>query len=99
MTKTIGSAFSGNFRKGFKTAEEKLAEAVSNQEFKREERYIVIKIKRLSDDPYARERIVERIKNEAGGAVVDCLVIEADWPEYEPTWNSIQSRAEATSNE
>ena len=43
-----------------------------SQEFKREERYQVIKIKT--------------------GKPVDCVVVEADWPEYEIVWKMIEAR-------
>lgn len=63
--------------------------------FKREERYIVIKLNKLADSPYARGKIASRIKQEAGNALVDCVVVEHDWPEYETVWQMIQDRVEA----
>lgn len=43
-----------------------------SQEFKREKRYQVIKLKT--------------------GRPVDCVVVEADWPEYEIVWKMIEDR-------
>lgn len=48
-------------------------------EFKREERYRVIKLKT--------------------GSAIDCVVVEADWPEYEIVWGMIQARMEGKPNE
>ena len=28
----------------------------------------------------------------AGKATLDCVVVESDWPEYEPTWKAIEKR-------
>ena len=66
-------------------------------EFKREERYIVFKmsdlgnslkgdeIRRLARE-YAEQR---RLK---GKDPLECVVVESDWPEYEPTWRAIEVR-------
>ena len=35
--------------------------------------------------------VVTKIKT---GKQVDCVVVEADWPEYEPTWDSIRRRVQ-----
>lgn len=66
-------------------------------EFEREERYIVFKlsdlgnslkgdeIRRLSRE-YAEQRSLK------GKLPLECVVVESDWPEYEPTWKAIESR-------
>ena len=66
-------------------------------EFTREDRYIVFKmsdlgnslkgdeIRRLARE-YAEQR---RLK---GKKPLECVVVEKDWPEYEPTWKAIEAR-------
>lgn len=68
-----------------------------SNEFVREERYIVFKtsdlenpikgdeIRRLARE-YAEQR---RLK---GKKPLECVVVEKDWPEYEPTWRAIEAR-------
>ena len=69
-------------------------------EFKREERYIVFKlsdVERYLTD--ADKTYLEMMKNEID-AGRDCankppfkgLIVESDWPEYEPTWRAIEAR-------
>ena len=60
-------------------------------EFKREERYIVIKRKHLSDDAILA---VEALAD-AFGEVYDCAVVENPWPEYEIVWKMIEDRVAA----
>lgn len=59
------------------------------REFKREERYIVIKLKPLDDVdiPGLRAYLEEHYIN-----TVDCVVVESDWPEYETVWKMIEDR-------
>ena len=66
-------------------------------EFLREDRYIVFKtsdlgnslkgdeIRRLARE-YAEQRILK------GKPPLECVVVESDWPEYEPTWRAIEAR-------
>lgn len=69
-------------------------------EFKREERYIVFKLSDVEEhftpgekQQLARLAEVQRVgREEAGKAPLECVVVEADWPEYEPTWKAIQAR-------
>lgn len=62
----------------------------------REDRYIVIKRKDLLDAPelmrYALHVALEGLREHLPKR--ECLVIESDWPEYEPTWAAIQARTE-----
>ena len=69
-------------------------------EFEREYRYLVIKVKDArkyldAEDQHALEEIADRIER---GRIADgkeallCVVVEHDWPEYEPTWAAIEAR-------
>lgn len=70
-------------------------------EFKREHRYIILK---LSDVEQASLGTVERAALDRIICIVDaarkyrdkppleCVVVESDWPEYEPTWKAIKRR-------
>lgn len=65
-----------------------------SEEFKREERYLVVKISKLADDKgdnMSRSEQIFRIAH-FGKALVNALVVEEDWPEYEPTWQMIERR-------
>ncbi|WP_247842552.1 hypothetical protein [Pseudomonas sp. MWU12-3103b] len=58
-------------------------------QFKREERYIVVKLKHLAAQQ--RAPLVNFLLTN-GIPKVDCAVVEADWPEYEPVWQMIERR-------
>lgn len=60
-----------------------------SEKFEREERYIVFKVKDLSEHKLGWVRDVIRLN---GIPTVDAVVVEADWPEYEPTWAAIERR-------
>lgn len=68
-------------------------------EFKRENRYIVIKRRRLlsyaqGHEPTAEKlerRILAQIPEEA---LVECVVVERDWPEYEQVWSMLAARVD-----
>jgi len=65
-------------------------------EFQREERYIVIKRKRIYAEGDDAGTVWER-KLRAQIPLewlVDCVVVESDWPEYETVWRMIQDRVE-----
>ena len=57
--------------------------------FKREERYIVVKVKTLSDSALfdLRDYLYQE-----GIQTTDCVVVESDWPEYEIVWKMIEER-------
>lgn len=56
--------------------------------FKREERYIVLKLSDLTDDEYSHiEDYLEKCMIERR----ECVVVEADWPIYEDVWNMIEN--------
>ena len=67
---------------------------------KRETRYIVLKIKDIEEGVTREEReflldIRDRLNKRrvlAGKDIIRCVVVEHDWPEYEPTWNAIADR-------
>ncbi|EKT4522754.1 hypothetical protein QEM13_001997 [Pseudomonas putida] len=63
-------------------------------EFKREDRYIVIKRSDLANVPVNyRSSLVEPMLSLLSHLPSrECLVIESDWPEYEPTWAAIEAR-------
>lgn len=68
-----------------------------SNEFIREERYIVFKISDLGNFLKADE--IRRLAREyaeqrrlKGKKPLECVVVEKDWPEYEPTWKAIEAR-------
>lgn len=70
---------------------------MSKVKFEREPRYLVIKLSKLdggyaSGCIYPDAKLAKKIEKLAGSALVDCVVVEADWPEYEPVWEMIESR-------
>ncbi|WP_145991815.1 hypothetical protein [Pseudomonas sp. FFUP_PS_473] len=60
--------------------------------FQREERYVVIKVSKMHPHPAFRAKHLSAIKREHEDALVDCVVVERDWPEYEQTWAAIEAR-------
>lgn len=66
-----------------------------NKEFKRESRYIVIKKSDLEKVDKSKQGYVNSILLLLCNVPLPkrkCLVIESDWPEYEPTWAAIERR-------
>ena len=69
-------------------------------EFKREDRYLVFKLSDVERHltPGERQQLarlaeVQRVgRSESGKPLLECVVVEADWPEYEQTWNAIEAR-------
>lgn len=63
-------------------------------EFQRDDRYIVIKRKDLEKAPTLMAHALRVALNGLREHLPkrECLVIENDWPEYEPTWKAIQAR-------
>lgn len=65
--------------------------------FEREWRYIVIKRKKLLEyslgDYLTAEKVEKRILDQIPDeALVECVVIESDWPEYEQVWKMLEAR-------
>ena len=69
-----------------------------SREFKRENRYIVLKRKDLEKVPAIyRNALIEPLSwLRTHLPHRECLVIESDWPEYEPTWAAIERRMTGT---
>ena len=73
-------------------------------EFEREERYIVFKLSDVEEhftsgekQQLARLAEVQRVgREEVGKPPLECVVVESDWPEYEPTWEAIEARMTGT---
>lgn len=74
---------------------------------KRENRYLVIKrndlaiaLKILKPELEANLDavlgVVDMIRKSRGKAPLCCVVVEHDWPEYEPTWKAIEERVDNT---
>lgn len=70
-------------------------------QFEREKRYIVVKISDLADARLTDEQIdafndvcdqVSRSRVANSKPPLQCVVVESDWPEYEPTWAAIEGR-------
>lgn len=68
-------------------------------EFKREQRYLVLKLKRLDEEQMDRLNTLLNVsgpgRRSFAGAAVDCVVVEADWPEYPVVWKMIEDRVAA----
>lgn len=68
--------------------------------FKREQRYIVFKLTDLQkhiepSDLFNLQQIGRTVgagREQDGKSPLECLVVESDWPEYEPTWRAIEQR-------
>lgn len=59
------------------------------KEFKREDRYAVIKYKKLTNTQWAK---LPNMLDSFASACVDCVVIETDWPEYNFVWLMLEHR-------
>ena len=66
--------------------------------FKREDRYIVFKKSDLDSEQLRIlnnwKRTVTKQRFENGKDVLTAVIVESDWPEFEPTWDAIQTRME-----
>lgn len=68
----------------------------------REYRYMVFKLKDIKAALTQDERgILKHLMGKVhdyrlgeGKAPLECVVVESDWPEYEPTWNAIEKRVD-----
>ncbi len=80
-----------------------LAKAVnqeSSNPFKRTQRYHVAKITDIeagltAEEQSQLEAIMDKLaqhRKSAGKPTLKCLVIESDWPEYEPGYQAIEAR-------
>ena len=68
--------------------------------FRREERYAVLKHTDVHEALTLEEidmllhieAKIDACRFRAGKPPLKCVVVESDWPEYEPTWNAIEQR-------
>ncbi len=73
---------------------------MTKTEFQREERYVVFKISDVVEHLTTTEALhlarlyeIQRVgRKEAGKSELKCVVVESDWPEYEPTRRAIEAR-------
>ena len=63
--------------------------------FKREERYIVVKLKRIDKET---EEDLREFLDSYWIPTEQCVVVEHDWPNYEHTWETIKQVIEGTFN-
>lgn len=66
-------------------------------EFKREERFIVIKRKHLSAESRVHDSLEQELRVWLDKHLIptsECVVVESDWPEYETVWSMIAARVE-----
>ena len=74
-------------------------------EFKREHRYIVFKLTDFDAIPHFGPKLRSQVeglastvawfRERAGKSPLECVIVESDWPEYEPTWKAIKERMSA----
>lgn len=70
------------------------------EKFEREHRYLVLKISDINeictDEIKGRLEdialMVERGRAYQGKPPLTCVIVESDWPEYEPTWKALEQR-------
>jgi hypothetical protein len=77
-----------------------------SRDFKRETRYVVFKLKDI--ERYLPEHQAQLIKivlgtisagrAADGKAPFNAVVVEKDWPEFEPTWKAIEERMTANAD-
>ena len=69
-------------------------------EFKKEQRYVVLKIKDIvaagltPDEVEAFNKVCDKValhRNQAGKPPLECVVVEADWRCYEPVWWMVEN--------
>lgn len=58
-------------------------------EFKREGRYVVIKLKDIDENT---QRQLGNFMQDLEIPTRSCVVVESDWPEYEPVWKMLEDR-------
>jgi len=70
---------------------------------KREQRYIVMKVADITSALDEKDKVqlgiiaarVDAHRENRGALPLECVVVERDWPEYEPTWKAIEARVDA----
>lgn len=75
--------------------------------FEREQRYVVLKITDIAAIGLSTVELaifnatcdkVSRARIRRGKGPLECVVVERDWPEYEPTWQAIKQRMDDAHN-
>lgn len=68
---------------------------------KLENRYVVLKLKdvdRLSPEDYEQlgkiVNKISKIRESDGKGDLECIVVEKDWPEFEPTFKLLEERVD-----
>ncbi len=62
-------------------------------EFKKEQRYFVFKLKNLTQEQ--KQHLCDfEVEIGSHNSVGECVVVEADWPNYQDTWADIQAVSE-----
>lgn len=71
----------------------------------REQRYIVLKLKDMEEASFPLGHIdafneicdaVNTTRIRRGAGLLECVVVEQDWPEYETVWRMIEARVDNT---
>lgn len=78
----------------------------AEQGFEREARYTVLKDSDVCEALEPDEKTdliflcdkVKAYRDAEGKKPLECLVVESDWPEYEPTWKAIEQRVKENTN-
>lgn len=65
-------------------------------EFEREERYSVIKLKRLSSQQH---QALREFLDQNMIPTEECVVVESDWPNYEHVWDTVEQVSNGTFGE
>jgi hypothetical protein len=65
-------------------------------EFKKEKRYVVLKLSKLTDHQKTALGAALAEINISAEAMPECVVVEHDWPNYAETWQSIQAIVEGS---
>ena len=63
-------------------------------EFKKEVRYVVLKLSKMTDEQKTALGAALSEINLMDDAMPDCVVVESDWPNYQDTWSDIQAVCE-----
>ena len=79
-----------------------------SNEFIREARYVVLKeadimqcltVNEIIELRRIEAKVVEHRAEIGKPPRLDCVVVESDWPEYEPTWRAIEARVTGAQGE
>lgn len=74
---------------------------MNDSKFAREDRYLVLKRTDIETGLDEEQKsilfhlagVVERERRSLGKAVLECVVVESDWPNYSEVWKSVESVA------